>query len=157
MSTQLEAQRFILLVTDGTVIDYPPEVYADLELAHQEAERWALLLRSRNHARIHRPFRGRWQVGDYWVRVVEAVIKERSREVWVGTYWTRDGVPEPEAELFATRDEARTWAVDPVPGRIQIGLTESPWLVAVTFRIADDEEYAVVHRGKNVSWERHLG
>jgi hypothetical protein len=143
-----EPSRWVLLVTDGTIIEYPPEVYVSEKLAQLEAERWAWLLSGGGWGEIVRPFEGRWEVGDKWIRLVQSIVEHESEEVWVGTYWGRDGSPDPEAELFATRDTAREWALDPVPGAISVDVYERPWFIGATYLVRGEEEYAVVHRAK---------
>ena len=137
-----------MLVTDGTVIEYRPEVYVSEELAALEAERWAWILSGGGWREIDRPFEGRWQVGDKSIRLVRSFVQDQHEQVWVGTYWGRSGVPEPEAELFSQRDGARAWALDPLPGAMTVDVHETPWYCGVTYLVRGAEEYAVVHRGK---------
>ena len=92
MRTRRDPQRWVLLVTEGLIIRYPPEIYHERAAAEREGERWAWILSTESSAPIERPFDGRWQVGEHWVRLVDAhVYEETSDEIWVGTYWTRDG------------------------------------------------------------------
>lgn len=149
MHVRSDPQRWVLLVTEGITVAYPPEVYRDRAVAEREGERWAWLVSTESRTPIERPFGGRWQVGERWVRLVDAhVLEETSDEIWVGTYWTRDGVPEPEAELFGGRDQAREWVVTPGPGRVLYAFHEWPWLVAATFKFRGDEEEATAYLAK---------
>lgn len=152
MLRSLEYERWVLLVTDGLVIEFAPEVYRDEHVAERESERWAWVLAQGSEARLERPFERRWQIGDHWVRLVPAqLLEDETSETWVGTYWTRDGYPDPEAELFTTRQSARDWVVTPAPGRLPSELHETAWFFAATYRIRGEEEYAVAHLAKVVN------
>ena len=98
---------WVVMVTDGTVIEYPPEVYGSREIARDEAARWAVSLARGNDSLIEVIDSDRWSVRDVDVRLVGVSIEALSRDVvpWVGTYWTRDGYPDPEAVLLADRAE----------------------------------------------------
>jgi len=140
---------WVVLVTEGTVIDYPPEVYESESRAGCEAERWAWVLSGGGWAPVERPFPGRWKVGDREVRLVRVSCpEERAEELWVGTYWTRDGYPDPEAELVASEAEAREWAAEPVGDVKPSSIDETPWFIAATFEVRGEEEYAAVHVAK---------
>lgn len=141
---------WVLLVTEGFSIAYPPEVYEDAGLAQREGERWAWVLSEASRTLVDRPFAGRWEVGEYWVRVVPAFISEGASHLWVGTYWTSDGVPDPEAALFGTSADAKQWVLTPAPGRVLIRFDELPWLMRAIFKIREDEEDATVHLAKVV-------
>ncbi len=130
---------------------YPAEVYSDERVAEREAERWAWVLSNGRQVSVDRPFPGRWEVGGTWVRLVEADIYAVSPEIWVGTHWTRDGYPEPEAALFADRAEARTWATTPPAQSVLSRVHSTPWLVAATFTVRGDEEDSIVQLAKVVS------
>lgn len=148
----LNYERWVLLVTDGLVIEFAPEVYRDEILAEREGERWAWILAQGNEARLERPFEGRWEIGDHWVRVVPSqLLEDETSETWVCTYWTRDGYPDPEAELFTNRESARDWVVTPAPGRLRSELRETPWFFGATYMVRGEEEYAVAHLAKVVS------
>jgi len=151
MPAHLDPRRWVLLVTEGLTVAYPPEIYRERTMAEREAERWAWLFSIASELPIERPFEGRWQVGEHWIRLVDAhMYEEKSDEIWVGTYWTRDGLPDPEAELFASREEAREWAVTPSAGRVLRELHELPWSVSAAFQIRDEQEEASVHLAKVV-------
>jgi hypothetical protein len=145
-------ERWVVLVTDGLTLAFPPEVYRLPHQAEGEAERWAWLLSQGRRDAIERPFEGRWEIGDHWVRLLHLQgIDDDASEVWIGTYWTRDGYPDPEAEPFSDHDEAREWALQPAAGRVLAEVRETPWSTAATFQVRDDEEYAVVHRAKVIA------
>jgi hypothetical protein len=139
---------WVLLVTDGCTVEYPPEVYVDERLAESEAERWSRLLATDGQARIERPFPGRWEIGDHWVRLIPVRTEEGMEEMWVGTYWTWHGFPEPEAELFASAEAAREWALTPPPGGLVVEVLQNPWMVGASYRVRDGQEEAVAHRAK---------
>jgi hypothetical protein len=143
---------WVLLVTEGLSITLPPGVYADEQTGEREAERWAWLLASANAVPIDRPFPGRWEVGSNSIRLVHAFLAEEySGEIWVGTHWTRHGLPDPEAELFTDGDEARSWALETPPGGLMLSRTETPWMVGALFRVHSGEEESVVALAKVIT------
>ena len=142
---------WVLLVTDGFTVELPPELYRNRDRAEREGDRWAHLLSVRTGNAIERPFEGRWEIGDHWVRLVDSFLPEEWPEVWVGTYWGRDGSPEPEAALFTAVADARAWALEPAPGRLAYETHETPWSIAVTYKVRGGDEEAEVHLGKVVA------
>jgi hypothetical protein len=100
---------------------------------------------------IERPFEGRWEIGAHWIRLINSYLPEEGSDVWVGTYWGRDGSPEPEAALFAAVADARAWALEPAPGRLAYETHETPWSIAVTYKVRGGDEEAEVHRGKVIA------
>jgi hypothetical protein len=130
---------------------YPAEVYSDRQVAEREAERWAWILSGVGQVAVDRPFPGRWEVGEAWIRLVESEVHGASSEIWVGTHWTRHGYPEPEAALFADRAEARRWATTPPMEGVLSSVYESPWVVAATFTLRGEEEDSVAQLAKVVS------
>lgn len=108
-AVRLDGDWWVLLVTDGLSVEFPPELYRDHDDAEREAERWARVLSARSRATVDRPFPDRLEVGDEWIRLVTSFLPEESNEIWVGTYWARDGSPDPEAELFPDASEAIGW------------------------------------------------
>ena len=150
MRDRSEPLRWVLLVTDGMAMAYPAEVYADERAAEREGERWAWLLSNGRRLPVERPFPGRWEIGDFWVRLVQTFLHDESPEIWVGTYWTRHGFPEPEAALFSDRAEAKEWAITPPRDGLVSEVHETPWFVAATFKIHGTEEDAIVQLAKVV-------
>jgi hypothetical protein len=146
-----DGEWWVLLVTDGFTVEFPPELYRGQEDAEREAERWAHVLARAFREQVERPFEGRWQIGDRWIRVTHSFLPEEGSQVWVGTYWNRDGSPEPEAALFAGAVEAREWALDGPAGALPIESHETPWSVAARYRVRGGEEEAEVHRAKVLS------
>lgn len=145
-------REWVVLVTDGTVIDYPPEVYHSRERALLEAERWAWLLSGEGTLDIERPFEGRWQVRDRDIRLVEV---ERHGGLaglpWIGTYWTRSGPPDPEALLLDGETDARAWVRQPpTPGLDAPQTFDTPWFTVAIYVVHGEEEYAVAHLAKVV-------
>lgn len=143
---------WVVLVTDGTMLEVPPEVFLDGVLAQLSAENWAWFLSSAGEFRVERPFEGRFQVGYRDVRVVEAVFPSvEASELWVGTHWTEDGYPDPEATLLPGPEAARAWATAPLamiePDEVHV----SRWHVAATFRRGDEEAYSVAHAAKFIA------
>lgn len=140
---------WVCLVTDGTVIEYPPELYASRTLAHMEARRWAWNLSSDGQFPVRERDAGGWQAGFRDIRLVEVDAQPRLTAVpWIGTHWTDNGYPEPEAVVFEDEREAKAWATEPLRGIAATSIDESEWHVAATYEIRDGEAYSVAHRAK---------
>jgi hypothetical protein len=138
---------WIILVTDGTVIEYAPEAYNTLAAATFEARRWALIL-SRGVDQIEEAAPDRWRVANRDVRIVRAT----GAGDWVGTFWTWDGYPDPEAVLFETWTDARAWAVAPMHEALEPDeIEETEWSAAATFVKSGEEAYAVVNKLKRIA------
>ena len=144
------AVGWVVLVTDGTVIEFAPELYESRLHAESEAQRWAWLVSAGGQIDIRAPFPGRFEVGIRDVRIVEVDVPEGAdADPWIGTYWTRDGYPDPEAIVLAGRDDAEAWVSSPVGSRIDAQTVETnEWQVAATFLIRGQEAYAVASRAK---------
>ena len=138
----------VVMVTSGTVIEYAPEIYRSRRVAADEAERWASLLGTRLHQQVRRPFEGRWETGDFDVRLITTSASgvDPTREWWVGMHWTADGSPDPEALLLAGKVAAREW-VEQEPGRSMNELHETRWTIAASFG-PEDDEVSVAHLAK---------
>ena len=143
---------WVLLVTGGTVIEYPPEVYDDEDRATAEAERWAWVLSGAGWLEIERPFPERWQVGERDVRLLSLTSDDGTRGPWwIGTFWDRNGSPDPEALLLSGRDDALAWVRrPPAGGDPAVETQEMPWFVSATYLSRGEEEYAVAHLAKLV-------
>ncbi|HET9672037.1 MAG TPA: hypothetical protein VFQ40_04230 [Actinomycetota bacterium] len=137
---------WIVFVTDGVVIEYAPEAYPTRDLAVDEARRWAWILSGMGWLPIEEPFPDRWSVGDRDVRLVPVT----GEGMWVGTFWTWDGYPDPEAILFRGRDEARAWATSSLGDLKPSPMSENDWSVVATFERHGEEAYAVVNRLKRL-------
>ena len=137
---------WVILVTDGTVIEYPPEAYETAEQARGEAKRWAWVVSGMGWLPIEEPADNRWVVGDRDVRLVHA----DGEGDWVGTFWTWDGYPDPEATLIGERREARAWVTAPIHGLEPSSVEENQWMIVATFERKEEEAYAVAHRLKRV-------
>ena len=142
---------YVLLITDGTAIEYPPEIYREVERGRLEAERWAWVIAGGGWQEVTEVFADRWEVAGRDIRLVPTSAQELSETSWVGTYWTDDGYPEPEAVLFSDRESARQWALDDPRGQQPTDFAEQPWWFAATYRRSNGEEaYAVAWLGKLV-------
>lgn len=140
-------ETWVILVTDGTVIEYAPEAYETAERARDEARRWAWILSGMRRLPIEESETDRWSVGDRDVRLVRA----EGTGTWVGTFWTWHGYPEPEAALLGGRSEARSWAVAPLHDSLEpSSVEENEWTIVATFEQRGEEAYAVAHKLKNV-------
>ena len=139
---------WVILITDGTVIEYPPEAYETAEQARSEAQRWAWVISGMGWLPIEETAADRWLVGDRDVRLVHV----DGEGEWVGTFWTWDGYPDPEATLLRQRSEARSWVTAPVLGVLEpISVEENDWMIVATFERKEEEVYAVAHRLKRVA------
>jgi hypothetical protein len=144
------ARSWALLVTDGTVIEFAPELYPSREEAHLEARRWAWVLSAGTDIEVLRPFQDRLEVGIHDVRVVEVEQPGGTSRPWIGTFWTSDGYPEPEAVVFRDRSDAEQWVLSPLDGIPPESVNRSPWHVSATFLVRGEEAYAVAHLAKVV-------
>lgn len=144
---------YVLLVTDGVALEYPPEIYFNKERALLEAERWAWFLSGTGWLEILQPFPGRWSVGDRDVRLLTIPwAQDSSPPSWIGQYWTEDGLPDPEAVPFADREEAMAWVMEPPEGATpSIDTIDKPWFVGATYWFGDEEAYAIASLAKLVS------
>lgn len=147
-----DTRVWVVLVTDATVVAYPPEIYRSLSRAVSEAERWAWLLSGEGLLEVERPFEGRWRVADRDVRLVEANPQGwLARAPWVGTYWTRDGAPDPEAVVLGGELDARAWVREPPAAGLDSPRTfDTSWSSAAIYIVHGEEEYAVAHLAKVV-------
>lgn len=146
---------WVVMVTDGTVVAFPPEIYGSLEVAVSEAERWKQTLSERCGGQAESRGGPPWQVGDFTIRLIErsayASDTFTSTSTWVGTYWTADGYPDPEVELLPNRAAALAWVQDPPVGfERAVDTEESEWSVVSTYLDRGEETYAVAHRAKLV-------
>ena len=143
---------WVVLVTDGLALEVAPEVFLDEGLAKGSAENWAWFLSSGGEFRIERPFEGRHRIGHRDVRLVQTQLPETwADELWVGTHWTEDGYPDPEATLLAGSAAARAWVTAPLAGKIPDEARASRWHFAATFRYGDEEAHSVAYAGKFVA------
>lgn len=142
---------WVVLVTEGLSVAFPPEVYVDEPTAEREAERWAWALSCGGRCPVEKPFPGRWQVGGMWIRLVPTRRPPEARELWVGTHWTMDGYPEPEALLLPSSSEARRWATTPPAGAAPLRVRETPWAVVATFGVRGGEADSEAHLAKVVT------
>lgn len=139
---------WVILITDGTVIEYAPEAYESELQARDEAQRWAWILSGMGWLPIEEPADDRWEVGDRDVRLVRV---EGDGE-WVGTFWTWDGYPDPEATLLEDRDAARSWVAAPLDTSLEpVAVEENDWMIVATFERGGEEAYAVAHRIKRLA------
>lgn len=148
-----DEHAWALLVTDGTVLEFPPELYFDHLLAVREARRWAESLAMGDPRAVRQPFEGRWEVGHRDIRVAEVDIPTPwpGRHPWVGTHWTSDGYPDPEATLLAGRDQAKRWVESPLRGLSPHDISDQGYELVAVFQSGEDEEYSRATRLKQVS------
>jgi len=139
---------WVILITDGTVIEYVPEAYETKQQAREEARRWAWILSGMGWLQIEESDDDRWGVGDRDVRLVGA----EGMGDWVGTFWTWEGYPDPEATLLGDRAEARSWVTAPLDGALgPAAIEENDWMIVATFERGGEEAYAVAHRLKRLA------
>lgn len=142
------SRTWVVIVTDGTVIEFAPELYPSHDRALREARRWAWLLSAGSDIEIVEPFEGRLEVGIRDVRIVEVERPESASEPWIGTFWTSDGYPDPEAVVLDDRPDAEQWVSSPLHGMPPESINRSPWHLAATFLVRGQEAYAVAHLAK---------
>jgi hypothetical protein len=142
---------WVVLVTDGTVLESAPELYVDRHLAMRFADNWAWFLSARGEFRVDRPFEDLIRVGQWDIRVIETALPANRREFWVGMHWTEDGYPDPEAVVFGDRESAVGWATAPISGIIPTELQQSVWHAAAKFsRRSSEVAHSVVYLAKAV-------
>jgi hypothetical protein len=141
-------EAYVVMVSSGTIIEYAPEIYRSLSVASDEAERWASLLGTRSRRQVKRPFEGRWETDDFEVRLVTTNVTglDPTREWWVGTHWSADGSPEPEALLLSGKVAAREW-VEQEPGQRLNEVNETRWTISASFG-PEGDDISVAHLAK---------
>jgi hypothetical protein len=143
---------WVVLVTDGALVSYPPEIYRSLPRASLEAERWAWLLSGEGRVEVGRPFGDRWTVGERDIRLVGVGPFGELTSPWVGTYWTRHGAPDPEAVILSGEFDARAWVREPPSdGLKEPRIFDTKWSSAAIYVVQGEEEYAVAHLAKVVA------
>ena len=144
--------QWVVLITDGTIIEYPPELYESQARAQLEAQRWAWILSAYGQFPIRQPFEGRWEAGIRDIRLVDIDGSSAlNHHPWIGTFWTTDGYPDPEATLLDGRDDAIAWAREPLKGGlVPTTFAATNWSIAATFVIKGEEAYAVANLAKIV-------
>jgi hypothetical protein len=149
---QGSSEVWALIITDGTIVEFPVEVYIDGDRAQRESERWASALSDIVHQTIERPFEGRWEVGGLDVRLVKCSVESfnQNDEWWVGTHWTADGYPEPEALLLPGRHVARDWVLVQ-PGDLPLmSFDDGKEAISAAYGVGDLESISVAHLAKVV-------
>jgi hypothetical protein len=144
---------WVVMVTDGTMVAFPPETYESRAVAVSEAGRWKETLSAQGGPPEESLNGPPWQVGDFTIRLVAASVYpfDTIDSPWVGAYWTADGYPDPEVELFPDRSAALAWVLDPPQGfEPAVETEESEWSVVCTYLDRGEETYAVAHRAKHV-------
>ena len=71
----MKRTAWALLVTEGVVTLYPPELYLRLQRAVLEAECWAWILSGNGLIEVSRPSDDRWEVDERDVRLVEVAME----------------------------------------------------------------------------------
>jgi hypothetical protein len=149
---------WVVLVTDGTALESAPEVFIEHELAVWSFENWGWFLSSGGAFPIERPFEDRLQIGHRDVRLIKTVWEGGADgQLWVGTHWTADGYPDPEATLLASFSAAKRWASTPLFGQPPDELATSPWHVIAIFRRGAEEETSATYAAKFVSNPELMG
>lgn len=145
-------KRWVVMVTEGTVVAFPPEIYEGVEAAAGEAERWGKTLAQLIGREVELEEGPPWHVGDLTVRLVELSGSQVHIDwAWIGTYWTADGYPDPEAMLLADRAAAVDWVLEPPTGfEPAIDVIASEWFVAATYMDRGEETYAVASQAKQI-------
>jgi hypothetical protein len=131
------------MITDGSVLEFPPEPYVDSSLARWEARRWAACLAGGAVLVTREPFEGRIEVGHRDIRLTPVSVPNPwpGGEAWVGTHWVASRYPDPAAEILVGAEAAGTWARRPRGGHAPDEVTEHLDEIVATFRARDEEEY----------------
>jgi hypothetical protein len=145
-----DAKGWVVLVTDGTVIEFAPELYRARETARREGRRWSWLLSAGSDIEVVEVDEDRIEVGIRDVRIVQVDVPGGAREPWIGTFWSSDGYPDPEAVVLVDRQDAEQWATSPLHGLPPTSVSRSQWHVTATFVVRGEEAYAVAHLAKVV-------
>jgi hypothetical protein len=147
-----ETKTWALLITDGTLIEFPIEIYTSRSSGTREAERWAWILAGSGEIQIDRPFQDRWQVGVRDVRLVPCGRHDFNPDSeWIGVHWTADGYPDPEAKLLAGREMARSWVLEEPIGEELVSWHEQEWSVSATFSRGVEASHSTASLAKVVS------
>jgi hypothetical protein len=136
MSSSVDADRvWVLLITEGTTIDLPVEIYVSRSAAVREAERWAWTFAGHGEIHIDRPSFNHWRVGIRDVRLVAYLVNafDPDAEWWVGSHSTNDGYIDPLAVLLLGRAAARSWTLEPPEGETLTSHVEHAWSVGASF------------------------
>jgi hypothetical protein len=143
----------VLLVSEGLSVAFPPEVYLARHKAEREMIRWSEALEAVATTPAIAPFSGRREIGDYWVRLVDAEGTPSSTSaLWVCTFWTTDGYPDPEALLVQGRARARDWVRQPLSGVLPpASWSSGEWSETATFIDKGEECTAEAHLAKIVT------
>jgi hypothetical protein len=143
-------RAWVLLITEGLTIAFPPELYSARSQALGEGQRWADALASIVGAGASTPWLGRWEIGDLWISVVEEDLPASTDIPWVGTCWTPHGHPDPEALILGSQAQARRWVREPIDGAEPSGRTSSATSELAFFRARSGEYIVEAHRAKVV-------
>jgi hypothetical protein len=137
------AEAWVLMITDGNVLEFPPELYVDSSLARWEARRWAACLAGGVERSIREPFEGRIEVGHRDVRLSPVIVPRPwpGGEAWVGTHWTPYRYPDPDAVILTGAQAAAAWARSPRFGHAPAEVTEHVDEMVATFRMGGEEEH----------------
>jgi hypothetical protein len=148
-----DTQTWALLITDGTLIEFPIEIYTSHSSGIREAERWAWILAGSGEIRIDRPCPDRWQVGVRDVRLVPCGRYDFNpdSEWWIGVHWTVDGYPDPEAKLLAGRETARSWVLEEPIGEVLVSSHEQEWSMSATFSRGVEASHSTASLAKVVT------
>lgn len=144
---------WVVLVTDGTAIEFAPELYRSRPHAESEARRWAWIVSSDELVDVRQQSSDRFEVGIRDVCIIAAGIRGDSvpQEPWVGAEWTLGSYPMSRAAVFGGRSEAEAWlsSRSDVPGHV-LQLEANEWHIAVRHVTGGTEAHAVASRAKYV-------
>ena len=151
-TTEALMDLWVLMITEGTVLAFPPEIYETDNHAMREAARWRQTVSKPGHGLPDPDDGPPWDVGDFMVRLIKlSVAPVDFDDSWVASYWTTDGYPDPEAVLLADRAAALEWVMEPPAGfGPPIETFQSELFVASTYLDRGEEAYAVAHVAKRI-------
>ena len=151
-----EIPLIIILILIFTIVEYAPEIYRSHVSGIREARRWASILASEEQMHVEYPFEDRWEVGNRDVRLVSTICEttggDPSFAPWVGTHWTVDGYPDPEAIVLGNREAAYRWVLEPPGSSNPRDVDDDEWTISAAFGSPANPSYSVAHLGKVFLW-----
>jgi hypothetical protein len=144
---------WVVAITEGTELRFPPEVYPTLSRATHEAYHWRWFLSRADEAKSTEVTEGHWRVGRVHVHLAPATLPSSppGLELWVG-FQTRGPASQPRFALFASRGEARTWVLSG-SRLMKRASREQPLCTTAQYGSDKTELWVGCHRAKTSPWQ----